>query len=153
MAKASLKFSGGKSLGPYLRDLASKMSKGSVRVGFLEGATYPSAPGKKTLTVAQVAFWNNFGTSRAPARPFFSNTIAEQSPTWGKKLAAIAKATNYDTKRTLALMGENIKDDIVRSIVDWPRDNAESTEQRKGFNKGLIDQGIMQRAVDYEVTV
>src|SRR5579864_3151012 len=66
-------------------------------------------PRKQTLAaplpVATVAFWNNFGTQRAPARPFFSDMIAEDSPTWGKKLARVAKAVNYDTKLTLARMG------------------------------------------------
>lgn len=112
-------------------------------------------PRKQTLAtplpVATVAFWNNFGTSRAPARPFFSNMIAEDSPTWGRKLAAAAKATNYDTKLTLGRMGEGIQGRLVKRIVEWPADNAPLTVAIKGFNKGLIDQGIMQNSTGYEV--
>jgi hypothetical protein len=103
------------------------------------------------LPVATVAFWNNFGTSRAPARPFFSNMIAEKSPGWGKKLGNTAKACNYDTKLILQRMGEGIQGQLVKAIVDWPADNSPLTVAIKGFNKGLQDQRIMQRHVGYEV--
>lgn len=135
-----------------LNRIAQKMGKGGVvRVGFLEGRTYPAGPKGKVLNVAQVAFWQNFGTKRARARSFFSNTIDELKPTLGARLAKVAIATNYDTKQTLELVGTAIKDRIVRAIAQWPADNAPSTVSRKGFNKGLIEQGIMQRSVDYEV--
>jgi hypothetical protein len=112
-------------------------------------------PRKQTLAaplpVATVAYWNNFGTARAKARPFFSNMIAEKSPGWGKKLGNVAKAAGYNTKLTLQRMGEGIQGQLVKYIVDWPADNAPLTVAIKGFNKGLVDQGIMQRAVGYEV--
>jgi len=175
---------GGAKLQKYLFNVAQKLGTGgTVRVGFLEGATYPAQdrtarlragvarlnavgpvkPGtrafvgppkpstKAPLPVATVAFWNNFGTKTAPARPFFSNMIAEDSPTWGRRLASVAKATNYDTKLTLARMGEGIQGQLVRRIVEWPADNAPLTIAIKGFNKGLIDQGIMQHSVGYQV--
>jgi hypothetical protein len=77
--------------------------------------------------------------------------IAEDSPTWGAKLGRVAKAAHYDTKLTLARMGEGIQGRLVKKIVDWPPDNAPLTVALKGFNKGLIDQGIMQRSTGYEV--
>lgn len=141
------------------QDRASRLRKGVARLN----AVGPRKPGirafvgprKQTLAaplpVATVAFWNNFGTSRAKARPFFSDMIAEDSPTWGKKLARVAKAANYDTKLTLARMGEGIQGRLVKKIVDWPADNAPLTVAIKGFNKGLIDQGIMQRSTGYQV--
>lgn len=151
MARVDVTISGGDKLGPKLRELAAKLTKGEVRVGFLEKATYPSAPGKSTLHVAQVAFWNEFGTTRAPARPFFRNTVSAKSPAWGEDMAKIAKAVGLDTVKILRLMGERIKDQLVTAITEWPADNAPSTEAAKGFNKGLIHTTTMQRAVDYEV--
>lgn len=150
MARVDIKVTGGDKTGPYLRQLAAKMGSGEVRVGFLEGATYPDQGDGKTLHVAQVAFWDEFGTSTSPARPFFRNTVAEKSPEWGSDMAKIAKATGFRTLEMLRLMGERIKDQIVSAIVRWPADNAPSTVARKGFNKGLVHEGIMQRAVDYE---
>jgi len=140
-------------LNKALESLAKKIGTSpSVRVGFLEGRTYPaSKKGGKPLPVARVAFWNEFGTQRAPARPFFRNTIANLEPTLGKRLAAVAKSVGYDGEKTMALMGLGIKDKLVRAIAEWPPDNAPSTVAKKGFNHGLIDKGVMQRSVDYEV--
>ena len=141
------------------QDKAARFRAGVARLN----AVGPRKPGtrafigprKQTLAtplpVATVAYWNNFGTSRAPARPFFSNMIAEDSPTWGRRLARVARATNYDTRLTLARMGEGIQQQLVRRIVEWPADNAPLTVAIKGFNKGLIDQGIMQNSTGYEV--
>lgn len=179
MACPAVKINGGQNLQKYLFDAARKLGAGGVvRVGFLENATYPAgarkALGKRDnkgravklgakqraglvkaaaspLNVATVAFWNNFGTSRMKARPFFSNMIAEKSPHWGAKLASVAKHSGYDIKLTLSRMGEGIKDQLIKYIVDWPADNAPYTVAKKGFNKGLIEFGIMQRAVDWEV--
>lgn len=141
------------------QDKTARLRAGAARLN----ATGPRKPGtrafvgprKQTLAtplpVATVAFWDNFGTATAPARPFFSDMIAEDSPTWGRKLARVAKAANYDIKLTLARMGEGIQGRLVKKIVDWPADNAPLTVAIKGFNKGLQDQRIMQRSTGYEV--
>jgi len=145
MATASIKMTGGNKLEAHLKTIAASIKKGSVSVGFLEGSTYPDG-----TPVAQVAFWNEFGTTNAPPRSFFRNTIKEKSPQWGKELGAIVKKT--DSSTALKLMGTRIKDQLTKAIADWPADNAESTEQAKGFNKGLVDTGQMQNSVDFEVT-
>lgn len=173
--KANL--SGGRNIARELRKISDGMT-GSVKVGFLEHSTYPQddvraakrlelvrvhvrnqksrpvGPMKPqpTLHVAQVAFWDEFGHGATKPRPFFRTTIAENEGTWGAELAKIALATNYDGPQTLALMGTRIKDQLVTKIKQWPADNAPSTVEIKGFNKGLIDRGIMQRAVDFEVS-
>lgn len=141
------------------QDRAAQLRKGVARLNSV-GPSKPRVrafvgPRKQTLaaplSVATVAFWNNFGTPTAPARPFFSDMIAEDSPKWGAKLGRVAKAAHYDTKLTLARMGEGIQGRLVKKIVDWPADNAPLTVAIKGFNKGLIHQGIMQRSTGYEV--
>lgn len=143
---------GGDKLARHLQGIADKLSTGkTVRVGFLEDARYPADAKGKSLPVATVAYWDNFGTTRSPPRPFFTNMVAAGSPQWGARLAGILKATGYDSAQTLSLMGESIKDELVKSIVDWPADNAPATVARKGFNKGLIDKGVMQRAPAYTV--
>jgi len=151
MARVEVKVSGGDKLAKQLARIAHRGRGGAVRVGFLQGATYPNKGQKAGQPVAQVAFYNEFGTSRAPPRPFFRNMIHDKSPSWGRDMAKIAKAADFDTQKILTLMGQRIKDQLVKAIVDWPADNAPSTVARKGFNKGLIDTGVMQRAVDFEV--
>jgi hypothetical protein len=145
---------GGKRLTLALKSIEDKIvNAGVLRVGFLEGARYPAKKGKGgALNVAQVAFWNEFGTVRAPPRPFFRTTIQKQSPTWGNRLGAAVKATNYDGQKALALLGQSMRDDVESSIAQWASPgNAPSTIARKGFDKPLVDTGVMQRAVDYEV--
>jgi hypothetical protein len=200
MAKGITTFKGGESTQRYLLSVAKRLSTANVvRVGFLEGATYPARArdasrllkgldalnkvgpqlgGKKRptalakyrkakkvklatmvgpkglakiLPVATVAFWDNFGTKISKARPFFSDMIAEQSPYWGPHLAIAMRTSRYNTRVALTIMGEKINDALVKKIVDWPQDNAPLTVAIKGFNKGLIDRGIMQRSTGYDV--
>lgn len=138
----------------------SRLRAGAARLNTV-GPRKPGAkssfvgPRKQTLTaplpVATVAFWNNFGTSRAKARPFFSNMVAEKSKGWGARLGRVAKATGYNTRLTLQRMGEGIQGQLKKSIEDWPADNAPLTVAIKGFNKGLIDSQIMQNSTGFEV--
>ena len=177
MAAVNLSITGGDKIAAKLSQMAGRLGRGGeVAVGFLEGATYP-AVAKKALadttariskrdragltkaaastdspTVPTVAFWNEFGTSRAPPRPFFRQMIAAKSPNWGNALGAAAKKTNYDTPQTLGIVGEVIQGQLVRSINDFTSPPlAASTIARKGFSKPLIDTSVMIRAVDYEV--
>ena len=139
---------GGKNLQAKLAGISSKMTKGKhVRVGFLESATYPDG-----TNVAQVAFWNEYGTITAPPRPFFRTMIASESPSWPGLMARAAKNYNYDADLVLAFMGTKISEDLQQSIVGWTDPaNAPSTVKKKGFDKPLIETGHMQRSVDFEV--
>ena len=130
-----------------LEDIARKMGGGEVAVGFMEGATYPDG-----TPVAAVAFWNEFGHSTAPARPFFRPMIAKESPTWAPKMAKLAKATDYDGDKVLALMGEDIKGALQQSINEFTTPALkESTVEAKGFAKPLIDTSHLLNSVAYEV--
>lgn len=145
----TLTITGGDRLKRRLAETAHRLGGGGVlNVGFLAKARYPNG-----LHVAQDAFWQEFGTKNMPARPAMQNAVAEHSAGWAGAMAKIAKAQNYDSKRTLALMGEGIKGQIqssIQALVDPPL--AESTVKAKGFDKPLIDSGLMVRSVDYEVT-
>ena len=132
-----------------LEDIAKRMGGGEVSVGFMEGATYPEG-----TPVAAVAFWNEYGvpSHNQPPRPFFRQMIAKESPTWPGKMAKLAKATDYDGDRVLALMGEDIKGALQKSINDLQDPPlAPSTVEAKGFGKPLIDTSHMLNSVSYEV--
>lgn len=139
-----------------LREIGTRLGPGgAIKVGFLEGATYPATaddPDKAGLPVATVAFWNEFGTVKAPARPFFRDYIKKHSGEWPDQMAAALKASNYDTRQAFEIMGTIVKDGIVKSIVDTNSPPLSPiTIARKGFAKPLIDTGVMQRSVDYVV--
>jgi hypothetical protein len=170
MAKEVLTLKGGAAFRKKLEEIAARLGKDNrLEVGFLEDATYPADAGKKVPTkpkafknattqaggqqVAQVAFWNEFGTSRTPPRPFMRQTVAQGQKTWGAALAKIAVATNYDSEKTLSLMGEGIKGQIQKSINQFTTPElSAATVRQKGFAKPLIDTAVMLRSVDYQVT-
>lgn len=120
-------------------------------MGFLENATYPATPSQEMLHIAQVAFWNEFGTSRAPARPSFRNMIRRQEGGWGHEFGGYLRGAKFDAATALQALGISIKDELTNEIASWPADNAPSTVRRKGFNHGLVDKGLMQHATDFEV--
>ena len=137
---------GGARLDKYLRELAVRLGAGAeVSVGFLEGATYPVEDGG--LPVAQVAFWNEFGTTKSPPRPFFRNMIEDQAPTWAQKLGAAVRYTGYRARPALEILGADIRGHLVESInLLQEHPLAPYTVEKKGFAKPLIDTAVMVRA-------
>lgn len=141
--------SGGDKLGKYLDDLAKKLEQnGTLRVGFLETETYP----ENGLPVAQIAFWNEYGTEVSPLRPFFRSMIEKNKAGWSLAFGNLMNMNNNDVAKVFALMGEGIKDQLTQSIVEFSDPpNAPSTVRRKGFNKPLIETGTMQRATGWDI--
>jgi len=143
-------FSGGEALERKLRELAEKLGDGKVlRVGFLEGATYPDGQ-----PVATVAASNEFGNpaNNQPPRPFFRNMIAAKSPQWADDLAKLAEAGDYDVELFMGRMGEHVKGQLQESIREFTEPELSPvTIAKKGFSKPLIDTSHMLNSVDYEV--
>jgi hypothetical protein len=105
-----------KHVNEVLTDIAKKMGGGKLRVGFLEGATYPDG-----TPVAAVAAWDEFGHGGnfpSPPRPFFRTMISNESPDWPQKMAYLAKFYGYDGTRVLNAMGEDIAGALRKSIID-----------------------------------
>jgi hypothetical protein len=143
-------YSGGGGLQKKLGDMLKKIrGQQEVKVGFLEGATYPDG-----MPVAMVAAIQNFGAPAAgiPARPFFSNMVAEKSTNWGESLGYLAVANDYDMSKALALMGEGIGSQLQQSIKNMNSPAlADATVVQKGFDKPLIDTAHMINSVSYQV--
>lgn len=161
-----MKLSGGTKFEAAVKELAKKFKQpGTLRVGFLEGATYPDTG----QSVAEVAFFNEFGktvTTKGDAladgtpegtyfqlpRPFFRNMIAQDSAGWAPAIAQNLKRTGYDLRATLDLAGDGIAGQLRQSIQDTNSPPlAASTIAKKGFSKPLIDQGIMYNHVNWEI--
>jgi hypothetical protein len=141
---------GGAKLEAYLKGEVRKLTNAKeVRVGFLEGATYPDG-----TPVATIAAIQNFGApSRGiPPRPFFSNLIARDGRDWSDQLARLLRQ-GHDARSALTLMGLYIEGGLRQSIVDTNAPPlAEATIARKGFDKPLVDTGHMLQSVDSEVS-
>ncbi len=113
---AAKSFTGGAALEKKLAEIAKRVaSNRTLKVGFLEGATYPDENG---TPVAQVAFWLNYGHGKTPPRPFFTDLIAAKSNSWGDALARILELNDWDVDKSLELMGEGIAGQVRQAIVD-----------------------------------
>lgn len=143
--------SGGDKLKAALAELARRIDRaGTLRVGFLEGATYEDG-----TPVAMIAAIQNFGAPAQgiPPRPFFSNMIREKSPRWAEQLAELLKRNHNDVDVALEQMGAGIKGQLQQSIVDTNAPPLKpATIRRKGFAKPLIETSNMINSVDYEVS-
>lgn len=135
----------------YLQDVSDKISSPvTLRVGFLERATYPD--GKP---VAMIAAIQEFGAPAAgiPPRPFFRNTIAKKESEWGPAIADLIREKNYDIRAAFDAAGFAIAGQVRQGIVDTNEPAlAPSTIARKGHAKPLVDTGHMLNSVDHEVT-
>lgn len=108
--------SGGDKLEAKLKALAEKVARpATLRVGFLEGATYPDG-----TPVAMVAAIDNFGAPARgiPPRPFFDNFIRRYRNAWGDQLAALLKANDWDAPRALEQMGQGMAGQLRQQIVE-----------------------------------
>ena len=144
--------------------LAAKLGQPrTLRVGFLSSGTYPDG-----TSVAMVAAIQNFGApSRGiPPRPFMSNAVAKNSPSWPKGIATQLKANGNDVDNALEVTGDLIRYQIqeeIRATNAPPL--AESTLRRRGYTGGpydakdaatfgakpLIRSGHMLNSVDKEI--
>lgn len=148
----------------------------AVKAGVLADSTYPD--GK---SVAQVAFWNEFGTNKFPPRPFMRNAINENKDKWVETLLRLLKS-GLSTEKALGNLGEQMVNDIRQSIISgefepnsevtlllksrFPKDPEEITfsdvldaiydveegiTAKGGKNKPLQWTGDLLRSIKYEV--
>lgn len=118
---------------------------------------------KDGVTNGLVAVVNEFGTRRAgsqgnitiPSRPFIRSTAEEERPKWlkmsDKLRVRILKGMSQ--KRALAIIGEQMKFDIKKKIVDLkiPKNEpstirAKTRAGRKGDNP-LVDKGALLQSI------
>lgn len=181
MAKITL--SGGDRLEQRLASIAQRVAKGAtLRVGFLEGATYPDG-----TPVAMIAAIQNFGAPAKgiPPRPFFTKFINDNSDKWGGALSRILSTVDYDIEEALNRMGMGMSAQLQTALIEtnspplskvtlllrerfsdhgniefsdvlqaWQdvADGVEPTISGTGA-KPLVWTGTMLNAIDYEVTV
>ncbi|WP_188245902.1 hypothetical protein IB212_15490 [Enterobacter sp. E12] len=136
-----------------LNNIASNLSDKQLKVGFIDGATYPDG-----TPVAMVAATNEYGNpaNNQPPRPFFRNAIAEHESEWLDAISrGIQKGVPLDD--VLAVVGEKAVGDVVQSIatlMDPPLSPATIASRKSKGNastKPLVDTKVMIRDVHYEV--
>jgi len=134
-------------LSARLEEIMKRLESKTLVVGFMSNATYPDG-----TSVAVVAANNEYGNQKQVARPFFRQMVAKESPTWAGKIGNALIASNYDADKALEMVGEDVKGALQESIRDFTTPAlAQSTIDKKGFSKPLIDTGHMLNSITYEI--
>lgn len=141
--------SGGDKLEKKLTELAERAKNSRVRVGILEGATYPD--GTPTALVGLV---HEFGTDdgHIPPRSFMRSTVMQQEGAWRNGLKTLIKEQGYDPEKALAMLGMQMADDIKAQLAAITSPALEpETIARKGHEKPLVDTKQLLKSIKYEV--
>ncbi len=120
-----------------------------------------STASPKPVSIAEVAFWNEFGTYRKgkphiPARSFMASTMDEKREEHEKFFGQIVDAIlagKMTVDKGLQVFGERIQADIQKKITDIKEPaNAKSTLDAKyPKTNPLIVSGQMRNAIRYYV--
>lgn len=158
-----------------LRDVLRHLyaSNKALKVGILENATNADTG----ASIAEYAYWNEFGTKNIPARPFFRNAISDNTDTWAASLKNQLKTMGVTDKnvveKALKKTGQLMRSDIQQSITKGGFEplapetiarkegrlkelkalkKAGQTIKKSQYTIPLKDTGDMFNAISYEVT-
>lgn len=137
--------------GKKLLKRLKELEKVEVAVGYQAGKSEE----KDGTDICQVATWNEFGTSKIPARPFMRDGINNNQREIQNHVTREAKGIINGTvspQEFLSSCGVNLKGQIQKEIRHGEfAPNAPSTIARKGSDKPLIDTGRMRQSVDFVI--
>ena len=126
-----------------------KLNNKSVKAGVLEG----SGNEDNGTSLVDVAFYNEYGTSRIPARPFVRIASEKNQPTWANEAEKVVDKIVAGYDANFSILGNTMKENIQAVIGDKNLlvPNAPSTIRRKGHDKPLIDTGKLKASINFEV--
>jgi len=133
-----------------------KLAENEVFIGFQHGKKKhrPKGEGGKEVDMADIAMFNELGTSTSPPRPFLRMTVDENKDKINAfveaETAKIADGGSADTAlKKMGAFGVRLVQDKIGSGTFEP--NAPSTKKAKGSDHPLIDTGQMRQSVHYVV--
>lgn len=121
-----------------------------VFIGFQSGEVTDD----RGVDMAQIAMWNELGTSTSPSRPFLRMSVDENASDintmCGKQLKTITEGgTAEQCLKQVGVFGVSLVQEKIVSGSYAP--NAPSTIKKKGSDKPLIDTGRMRQSVKYVI--
>lgn len=127
-----------------------KLRSKRVFVGFQAGKVTDD----RGVDMAQIAMFNELGTSDIPARPFLRKTMEDNEDDirafCGERMQEIAAGgTAEDALKKLGVYGKSLVQAKIKDGVWKP--NAPSTIKKKKSDKPLIDTGKMRQSVNYVI--
>lgn len=138
------------------------MKSAVVKVGVLAGATYPADMIRDARTgreypdpragqpVAAIAAALEYGHGQNHPRPFMQQTVAQRRKEWTEGVVKLAQA-GHSPEQVVGVIGQAMKEDVMKTITDWPADNAPDWAEVKGFNHGLIQTSHLLKSIDSQV--
>jgi hypothetical protein len=144
------------------RNLVATLAKGlsALSVGIHDdaGIHHEASKDGKVKTVAEVAFWNEFGTDdgHIPERSFMRSTMDRNMFRYQgmlKKYAIRIYEGRMTIDESLDQLGRIIAADMRKAVRDFhdPR-NADSTIKAKGFDDPLIETRQLMRSITHKRT-
>lgn len=137
-----------------ISDIAKRIGKNAISVGVQgDAGMHQGKDGQPTgTTVAEIYWWNEFGTSRIPERPTLRPTFAKEKVKYQLILARISsRAMNepgYNLRQAMGKLGEVAQQDIQKAIVELKTPpNAQSTIDNKGSDNPLVDTGQLVSSI------
>lgn len=127
-----------------------KLRSKRVFIGFQAGKVIDDCG----VDMAQIAMFNELGTSIAPARPFLRQTVDENlddiKAFGGEKIQDIAEGGTVEgVLKQLGVYGKGLVQEQIKNGTFEP--NAPSTIRRKKSDKPLIDTGKMRQSVNFVI--
>lgn len=132
----------------------SQFNGTEVEIGFFEEDKY--GPENGNQYVANVAAYNEFGTTLNPTRPFMQETFGDAMNqlhmAWAFKRIVLSLLTNgRAVPRLLQQLGNDVADMLRVSIEDYPGSNSPRWVRVKGFNDPLFHTGKMLESVKFVI--
>ena len=125
-----------------------ELSGQGVKVGVMSGS-YPDG-----TSVVDVAYWNEYGTSKMPSRPFIRQTFEKN----GSDIEQVSRTLLggiitgiYNADGALRELGdwyEGVMKEVLRDGSYVP--NAPSTLAQKNGSKPLVDTGTLLQSIKWE---
>lgn len=118
----------------------------SARVGIIESITYPDGE-----LVAQVGYWNEYGTDTIPPRPFFRTAVENNRDKLGPMF--VRAVQKHEPETAMRMVCDHMVDELKTSVLTWTDPpNAPSTIKAKGYNAPLRGPDkLLRNSFSYEI--
>lgn len=137
----------------FLNNVASQLDSKQVKVGFIDGATYPDGT---PVVIAAITTEVGDPANNQEPRPYFRNAISEHESEWSETVArGLKKGLPVD--QVLEVVGAQIQGDVQESIATLmepalrPSTIAARRSRGNDSTKPLVDTKVMIGDVNYEV--
>lgn len=127
----------------------NELAEKKILVGIHEDAGWAAIG---TATLAEVGYYQEYGTWDIPARPWLSEGITRADPAKLLKQIAVDVVNGKTAEVALERAGQAAVGAIKEGFTEiaW-EPNAQSTIELKGSSQPLIDTGRLRQSVDFKI--